>query len=205
MAWKIFATDPEMREVVLSAATIAQVQGGKMAPNWGTGHNGFGLRTTGTGKETTTGNTPKGPNAWTQTLNPLGATWNIKPAYLPSPIQVLVTPFVPFSYGSQGIERMDTGCSTNVIMLDSGNCAVIGQGESVRMDRWTDPERDIVNIKLRESWGMAALEQGKGIAKASNIAIARHYNFENTNSQTLSTLDLNATPSGYTAPSPALP
>jgi hypothetical protein len=205
MAWKIFATDTEMREVVLSQATIAQVQGGQSAPGWPTGHNGFGLRTQATGGERLSGNTPKGPSAWTQTLNPLGATWNIKPSYLPSPIQVLVTPFVPFSYGSQGIERMDTGCSTNVIMLDSGACAVIGQGEAVRMDRWTDPERDIVNIKLRESWGMAPLEQGKAIAKASNIAIAKNYNFENSNSQTLSALTLSGVPSGFTAASPALP
>jgi hypothetical protein len=205
LAWKIFATDPEMREVVLSQSTIAQVQGGKMAPSWGTSHNGFGLRTTGTGNEQTSANTPKGPNAWTQTLNPLGATWNIRPSYLPSPIQVIVTPFVPFAYGTVGkIERMDTGCSTNVIMLDSSNCAVIGQSEQVRMDRWTDPERDIVNIKLREAYGMAPLEQGKAIAKASNIAIAKNYNFENVNSQTLTNYSPTAAPSGFTATSPAL-
>lgn len=204
LAWKLFATDPEMREVVLAQSTIAQVQGGKMAPNWGTGHQGYGLRTTGTGTEQTSGNNVKGPNAWTQTLNPLGATWQIKPSYLPSPIQVLVTPFVPFTYGTSGIERMDTGCATNVIMVDSSNCAVIGQSEAIRTDKWTDPERDIVNMKLREQYGMAPLEQGKAIAKASNIAIAKNYNFENSNSQTLVALSLDTTPSGFTSPSPAL-
>ena len=204
LAWKLFATDPEMREVVLAQSTIAQVQGGQSAPGWPTGFNGLGLRTQGTGLETTKGNVPKGPNAWTQTLNPLGATWQIKPNYLPSPIQVLVTPFVPFSYGSQGIERMDSGCSTNVIMVDSSNCAVIGQSESVRTDRWTDPERDIVNIKLREAWGMAPLEQGKAIAKASNVAISKNYVFDNQNTVTLTVYDPTVTPSGFTAASPAL-
>jgi hypothetical protein len=196
LAWKTFATDPEMREVVLAASTIAQAKGG-MAPNWGTGHRGYGLRTGGTGTETTSGSTIKGPNPWVQTLNPLGATWNIAPSYLPSPIQVIVTHYVPFSYGTKGIERMDSGCTTNVIMVDSDNCGVIGQSEAVRTDRWTDPERDILNIKLREAYGFAVLEQGKAIAKASNIAISRNYNFENANSQTLGVTDLSTAPSGW--------
>jgi hypothetical protein len=206
LAWKLFATDTEMREVVLAGSTIAQVQGGKPVSQWGgTSHNGYGLRTTGTGNENLAGSVPKGPNAWTQTLNPLGATWNVRPAYLPSPIQVIVTPMVPFSYGTAGIERMDTGSTCNVIMVDSSNCAVIGQSEAIRTDRWTDPERDIVNIKLREAYGMAVLEQGKGIAKASNIAIAKNYNFENYNSQTLSNFDPTTAPSGFSAASPNLP
>jgi hypothetical protein len=205
LAWKTFMTDTEMREVVLQASTIAQVQGGQMAPNWGTGHNGYGLRTGGTGTEQSAGNTIKGPNPWTQTLNPLGATWQVTPSYLPSPLQVIVTHYVPFVYGAKGIERMDTGCATNIIMVDSSNCGVIGQSEPIRTDRWVDPERDITNIKLRESYGMAVLEQGKAIAKASNVAIARNYNFENSNSVTLSNLVLSGVPSGFTAPSPALP
>ena len=199
LAWKLWATDTEMREVVLSQSTIAQVQGGRSAPSWGTSHNGLGLRTTGTGNETTSSNTPKGPNPWVQTLNPLGAQWQIRPSYLPSPIQVVVTQFVPFSYGTSGNERMDSGCTCNVIMCDSSNCAVIGQSEQVRTDRWTDPERDIVNIKLREAWGMAPLEQGKAIAKASNIAIAKNYNFENYNAQTLSNYNPTTVPSGMIA------
>lgn len=199
LAWKLWATDTEMREVVLSQSTIAQVQGGRSAPAWGTSHNGFGLRTNGTGNETTSANTPKGPNPWVQTLNPLGAQWQIRPSYLPSPIQVVVTQFVPFTYGATGNERIDSGCTCNVIMCDSSNCAVIGQSEQVRTDRWTDPERDIVNIKLREAWGMAPLEQGKAIAKASNISIAKNYNFENYNSQTLTNYNPTTVPSGMIA------
>ena len=205
LAWKTFATDPEMREVVLAASTIAQVKGGQNAPSWGTSHRGFGLRTGGTGTETTTGNAIKGPNPWVQTLNPLGASWQVAPSYLPSPIQVIVTNYVSFSYGSAGTERMDSGCTTNVIMVDSDNCGVIGQSEQVRTDRWTDPERDILNIKVREAYGFAVLEQGKAIAKASNIAIARNYNFDNVNSRSLSVTTLNAAPSGWVSGAVTLP
>ena len=205
LAWKTFMTDTEMREVVLGNATVAMAKGGQSAPNWGTGFGGYGLRTGGTGTQTTSGNSVKGPNAWSQTLNPLGATWQVAPNYLPTPLEVIVTHYVPFTYGAQGIERLDTGCMTNVIMVDSDNCAVIGQSEQVVTDRWTDPERDIANIKMREQYGMAVLEQGKAIAKASNIAIAKNYNFENVNQVTLANQTLSGVPSGFTAPSPVLP
>lgn len=197
LAWKTFMTDTEMREVVLQASTIANVQGA-MAPNWGTSHGGYGLRTEATGTETTAGNNVKGASPWVQTLNPLGASWGMSPSYLPSPLQVIVSHYIPFSYGAQGIERMDTGCVTNVVMVDSNNCGVIGQSEPVRTDRWSDPERDIENIKMREAYGFAILEQGKAIAKASNVVIARNFNFENSNSQTLSTLNFSGAISGLT-------
>jgi hypothetical protein len=51
---------------------------------------------------------------------------------------------------------------------------------------------------MREAYGFAILEQGKAIAKASNVVIARNYNFENANSQTLSTLNLSGAISGLT-------
>lgn len=204
LAWKTFMTDTEMREVVLSASTVAKVQGAP-APNWGTSHYGYGLRTTATGNEKLNGNTAKGPSAWAQTLNPLGAQFSVAPKYLPTPIEVIVTHFMPFVYGPKGTERMDSGCVTNVVLVDSSNCGVMGQSEPVRIDRWTDPERDIENIKMREAYGFAPLEQGKAIAKASNINVARNYNFENVNQRTLSALTLSGVPSGFTSPSPVLP
>jgi hypothetical protein len=60
----------------------------------------------------------------------------------------------------------------------------------VRTDRWTDPERDIENIKMREEYGFALLEQGKGIGIARNIVIARNYVFENSNAQDLSEISI---------------
>jgi hypothetical protein len=88
---------------------------------------------------------------------------------------------------------------SNIIMVDSNNCGIIGQSYPVTMDRWTDPERDIENIKIREGWGLAILEQGKAVAVARNITTDRNYNFENSNAQTLSELDRDAiTVSGVT-------
>ena len=71
-------------------------------------------------------------------------------------------------------------------MVDSDNCGIIGQSMPVTMDRWSDPERDIENVKLKEAWGLGTLEQGKSIAVARNVGTDRNYNFENVNQATLS-------------------
>lgn len=192
MAWKTFMTDAEMREIVLAGNTITsrQIPNGTYAQNWPTSHNGLGLRTIATGNAQTVGNSIKGASAWTQTLNPLGATFNIAPRYLPSPLEVIVTQYVPFQYGGFGNETLGSGSRCNVIMADSQRCGVIGQSQPVTTDRWTDPERDIENIKMREEYGFALLEQGKGIAVARNVVIARNYVFENSNAQELSEINI---------------
>lgn len=191
-AWKTFMCDTEMREVVLDGATVKSVKvpQGSYAENWGTSHMGYGLRTTATGREQTSGNNVKGGSPWTQTLNPLGATFNIAPRYLPAPLEVIVTQYVPFRVGNRGSgatgNESTRGSISNLIMVDSNNVGVIGQSMPVTIDSWTDPERDIENLKVREAYGFAVLEQGKGIAVARNISTDRNYNFENSNSVTIS-------------------
>jgi hypothetical protein len=54
-------------------------------------------------------------------------------------------------------------------------------------------------MKIRERWGMQLLEQGKGVAIARNVVIARNYVFENTNSVTLLEHDFTAAISGVNA------
>ena len=205
LAWKTFMTDTEMREVVLEGATVQsyRLPQGKYAETWQSGFNGLGLRHTATGNKETAGNQAKGGWAWTQTLNPLGATFNIAPRYLPTPLEVLVTQYVPFRYGprTSGMANETTkGSISNIIMVDSTNCGLIGQAMPVTMDRWTDPERDIENIKLKEMWGLALLEQGKAVAVARNISSDRNYNFQNVNSLALSEINRNVQPSGLPTP-----
>ena len=201
LAWKTFMTDSEMREVVLEGATVQsyRLPKGNYAESWGSGFNGLGLRHTATGQQNAAGNTPKGGWAWTQSLNPLGATFNIAPRYLPSPLEVLVTQYVPFQYGQRSpgnANETTKGSISNIIMVDSSNCGLLGQAMTVTMDHWTDPERDIENIKLKEMWGLALLEQGKAIAVARNISTDRNYAFENANFANLSEINRNTKPSG---------
>jgi len=105
LAWKTFMCDTEMREVVLNGATVSSYKNpnGSAAEGWATGHQGLGLRTKATGQGETSGDKTKGPWAWTQTLNPLGASLNIAPSYLPTPLEVLVTQYVTFDYGTRSV------------------------------------------------------------------------------------------------------
>ena len=200
LAWKVFAIDPEIREIVLRGATLAsrRMPQGSSSPGWGTSHEGLGLRTTatGTGSALGYGTGPDsvlgkiGANPWVSTLNPLAATYNVQPQYLPSPLKVLVTPFAVFQKAlapiSSGIPAVTRAyASTTVTMLDSNNCGVLVQRTPVSTEEYDDPARDIRAMKIMEKWGMHLLEQGKAVATAENVVIARNYVFDNSNVVTL--------------------
>jgi hypothetical protein len=191
LGWRCFMNDPEMREQVLKGSTLAtrQAPKGSFAKAWGTSHGGLGVRHTATGQETVTQGTSTkiGASAWVNTLNALGATFNLAPQYLPTPLRVLVTPYIPYTPPAGSAATPYSG-RTNVIMADSSNCGILVTKENVTTEEFDDPARDIRSLKLRERWGMAFVEQGKSITKAANIAIARNYVFENTNAITLGNL-----------------
>jgi len=196
LAWRMFMTDTEMREVVLKGMTLAsrRMPAGAAAAGWGTSHNKRGIVTSATGTATaaaagqgppsTTGKT--GANPWVSTLNPLGATFNIEPSYLPSPLKVLVTPYNRYTPGSQ----VGEAGRSDIVMLDSENCGILAtNGRGVETMEFKKPEQDIQAIKVRQFWGMQALEQGKSVGVAKDIVIARNYDFTNVNYVTLTGLD----------------
>jgi hypothetical protein len=214
LAWKVFAIDPEIREIVLRGNTLAtrRMPAGTYSPGWGTTHEGRGLRTTATGQGIGTGyGTPAGAvtgkigaDPWVQTLNPLGATWNIAPQYLPSPLTVIVSPYVPYLQGGATISTGTPAVSrnyptTSVIMCQSDVCGIIIQKTPVGVEEWDDPARDIRALKIRERWGMQLMEQGKGVAKAANVVVARNYVFDNVNSTTLLEHDFTTAITGVNA------
>jgi hypothetical protein len=92
---------------------------------------------------------------------------------------VLVSPHV--GYDASGAKP-----KTDIMMADSSRAGILITKEGVSLDQWNDPERDIRAMKIKERWGMALFEQGKGIAVARNITIDRNYSFENVNQVTLS-------------------
>lgn len=193
LAWRVFMCDAEMREIVLKGATLTsrRMPSGSYAKAWGTGFAGKGIRTTATGDEDltapTTGSVEKiGSSAWVQTLNGLAATFNIAPNYLPTPLTVLVTPYI--SYTAPVYNSSATKGKTSLVMTDSSNCGLLITKQGVQNSEFTDPLRDIRCLKVNERYGFGLLEQGKSVAVADNISIVRNYVFENTNSVTLSEL-----------------
>lgn len=192
LAWRCFMSDPEMREQVLNGATLAtrQMPAGGTANAWGTSHNGYGLRTTATGNTMSDPATSGrlGASAWTNTLNALGATMNIAPKFLPSPLQVLVTPYVSYT-PPLAAAATPYGGRTTLTMVDSSRCGILVTRDPVSTEEFDDPARDIRALKIKERYGFAALEQGKSITLARNVAIARNYVFDNMNAVTLGTLN----------------
>jgi len=205
LAWSTFMTDPEMREIVVKGATLAtnRLPNGTFSPGWGTSHEGRGLRTTATGAGSSAGygGGPDavlgkiGANPWVASLNPLAASFNIQPNYLPSPLKVLVSPYTPYTASGTTISSGTPSVSrtlpiTNIAMLDSSNCGILIQRTPVSTEEFDDPLHDIRAIKIMEKWGMQLLEQGKAVAVARDVVIARNYVFENSNAQSLVERDI---------------
>lgn len=193
LAWRMFMCDPETREIVLKGATLTsrKLPNGSPASAWGTGFNGKGIRTTATGVETvtnpTTGAVEKiGASAWLQTLNGLAASFSIAPQYLPTPLTVLVSPYI--TYTAPVYNSSATKGKSSIIMTDSSNCGLLITRQPIQTAEFTDPLRDIRALKVNERYGFGLLEQGKSTAVADNISIVRNYVFENMNSVTLSEL-----------------
>lgn len=191
LAWRCFMADSEVREQVLNGATLAtrQMPRGAGAPGWGTSHSGQGIRTSRTGQETLEQlvSGKLGASAWVNTLNALGSQYWIAPKYLPSPLQVLVTPYLPYTPPASSAATPYSGRS-NIIMVDSNRCGILVTRDPVSTEEFDDPARDIRALKIKERYGFAFLEQGKSLTIARNVAIARNYQFDNVNNVTLTNL-----------------
>lgn len=85
---------------------------------------------------------------------------------LPVPLTVNFSPFVKFDKVQK---RFDMYC------VDKTEVGCIVQKEALSTDNWTDPERDIRALKVKERYGVGIYNNGLGITVASNIAVAATY------------------------------
>ena len=67
------------------------------------------------------------------------------------------------------------GKKFDMYVINRNNVGVIVQREGLSTDNWTDPERDVRLLKVKERYGVGILDNGKGIAVAKNIAVAPTY------------------------------
>jgi len=190
LAWKTFMNDPKMREILFSNGVIAsnRLPNGSGASTFGTSFGGKGYVNDPTGISNQSAGVA-GPNPFVQTLNPLGASFNIAPKYLPSPLKVIVSPHVKYGSGTTDSGSADSNITTDsavyvtdIIMADSQNAGLLMTKEGVTTDEWKDPEVEIHAMKIKERWGMALLAQGKGVGIARDVVIKDNYVFDNVNS-----------------------
>lgn len=85
---------------------------------------------------------------------------------LPVPISISFSPFVRFD---KRAKKFDMYC------LDRSSVGVIVQKEALSTDNWSDPERDVRMLKVKERYGVGILNNGRGITVARNIAVAPTY------------------------------
>jgi hypothetical protein len=168
MAWTIFAKDPTMR-------SWAFAQGG---PIW-QGRQGSPGLSPQSGEPMGMGPYWHAPNTAT-TQTPL-------PSIFPEPMTLIITPFVPYDSSSYD------NPVTSIMMCDRMELGALVVDEEISTEEWDDPARDIRAVKFRERYGIAILNEGKAVAVAKNVVVARAYDYEDRSNWDVATATL---PSG---------
>jgi hypothetical protein len=204
LAWAMFLTDAEVREIMMNGNVLTsnRLPDGSASPGWPTEFNGLGQRTraTGEGDETPNygpdyGNAAQkfGANAFLNELNPYQASFNIPPRGLPSPLTMVVTPHMPYRTNAGLTSTAADGkASTTVTMVDASATGLLITKERLGIEEFDKPLQDMHGLKLRERYGFIPVEQGRGVAVAKGVIIDRNYVFDNVNSVTLAALDTGA-------------
>jgi len=157
MAWSIFAQDPVMRNWAYS-------QGPKQI--WSTYKGDVA-----TVKEWSGSGQSQGLNHQTFVSDPeqVQTTYTDVPGMFPYPLRIIVSPFIPFN---------GTTSATDLILCDTNELGLLSVNEEPTTDQWTDPERDIVKVKIRERYAINIMNDGKAIRTAKNVIVGRSYDYE---------------------------
>lgn len=82
---------------------------------------------------------------------------------LPVPLTINFSPFVRFDKQARDFD---------MYCLDRSEVGVIVQKEGLSTENWTDPERDIRNLKCKERYGVGILNNGRAITVAKGLKVA---------------------------------
>lgn len=85
---------------------------------------------------------------------------------LPFPITVNYSPYMPFDTKRKRFTFM---------VLDRNNVGVILVRERMTTDEFYDPLRDIINLKVKEIYGLGTLYEGRAVAVARDISAEMSY------------------------------
>lgn len=107
-------------------------------------------------------------NSYPTNVQNIAGTFTNVPSPFPLPFQIIVSPYMPYSA---------TTSRTDIVFCDSQELGLLIVDEELTSDEWTDPARDIKKVKMRERYGMAMVNDGKGIGLMKNIKIARSFDF----------------------------
>lgn len=106
------------------------------------------------------GKPPEGANASFQ-LGPESIQGRI-----PFGINVLLSPFAP-------IDREKKTCT--IFCVDRNKIGVILEKQPLKVVDFNDPARDIRNVQITEKYGIGIFDEGRAIAVAKNVSLAKTY------------------------------
>ena len=199
-AWIMLTRDKELSDLAFRNITYVPAT----APGWGDVFGQFGPTLSKFGSSVPTGATDGVANPVDSVfgklgigyysypnLTPFGATYTATNAVTGAAVKVITSPLVPFfkvssGTASQGVTPANGKYATNIILADSQKCGLILQKENPVMERWNDPDREVNYMKVRERYGMALQEMGRGVGVIKYAVVDKNYSFINTNSVSLS-------------------
>ena len=112
------------------------------------------------------------------------SVWTYKPDFdqqtnVPWNISYQISPFVNFQFNSVLTSGPATGLSqeniSDIYVVDRQNALVVLQRSAMEMDQFDDPRRDITSAKVRERYGVGALNGGRAAAMIKNVRLAQNF------------------------------
>ena len=84
------------------------------------------------------------------------------PGYMNIPFRLVVSPYVPYDF--------DTN-TTHLLMADSTQLGFYIEEHGPQVTEWTDPENDILKMKIKERYLIRPKNRGLGLVMAKNIFV----------------------------------
>lgn len=113
------------------------------------------------------------------------SVWNSAPQFdqqhnVPWNLNYQVSPFVPLTLSSTITSNSSASglpaCNlTDIYIVDRNNCCIVLQREDMSTEQFDNPERDIVNLKFKERYGVGAANGGRAAAVLSNVRLAENF------------------------------
>lgn len=168
LTWIMFVKDPTMRAMMIasggSGSWFGPWAGNPSGTNWPWSNMaGLGIASQGGTTQGISAN-PSDPASPTNTLNweqTLASAPKL-PLFVNMPLSILVSPFVPYNPRTK---------TTSIYMCDRNELGAIGEEYGIQTEEWSDPARDIRNVKIREKYGLALLNEGRAIGVMKNVYV----------------------------------
>lgn len=168
LTWLMFVNDANLRALAVSAGTPwfnGKWAGSPNHQDWPDAFGGLAI----TGKQYRTwpgnvGHTGEGanlPNGSSGEFQNVQAS-PVLPGYLGIPFRMVVSPYAPYDFETN---------TTHLLFMDSSQTGFYIEEHGPQTSEWTDPETDILKIKIKERYMVRPKNRGLGLVIAKNIVV----------------------------------